>query len=292
MTRRAASTPAPGAWSFAATAPVNNRAGEPEEIEIDGKTFNVAKSSLQGDSAAPEWLSTRRLTNGDSAKLVTFSCGNIEQRAVEFNLNPHDDQISAGVRAELRDVHESVNGDETWYRFSTLLPKTFPIDARHRLVLAQWHDHLRNDELHLRPPLSHRLWNGRFVVTLWNKHRVGQMGTDGDGEILFEIPRIERGVFHEFVYKVRWSHEDDGEVIAWMRQSPLLSLDCEDSTSWQEIISYQGSIGYDDETVTGYYFKIGLYTVREFDVPFTAYHKDYHRGDSAEAVGVDAAKFR
>lgn len=262
------------------------------DIEIEGEHFKATKRSFKCDLETPDWLSTRRLVNCDSAKLVEFQYKDVQKRVVKFTIDPFDDQISSGTRAELRDMHESENGDETWYRFATLLPRDFPLNAKHRLVLAQWHEHIRNEGHHLRPPLSHRLWDGRFVVTLWNNRRVEQQGPKGDGEILFEIPRIEREVFYEFAYKVRWAGDDGGEIRAWMRQCPLLDVECSNGTLWQEIIRYRGSTGYDSEIINGYYFKLGLYTVSEFDTPFTAYHKNYRRGESAKAIGLSAAMFQ
>lgn len=275
-----------------ATGYFDARASDYYDIQIGGRQFKGKKASFKCDLEAIEGVSTRRLVNCDSAKLVEFQYKNVQKRIVKFRINPFDDEISAGVRAELRDMYEAVNGEETWYRFSTLLPDDFPIESKHRLVLAQWHEHIRGEGLDLRPPLSHRLWDGRFVVTLWNNRRIEQQGPRGDGEVLFEIPRIERDVFYDFVYKVKWSGDDDGSIVAWMRQCPEVSIDCANGTPWQEAIRYQGSTGYDSEIINGYYFKLGLYTVSEFDVPFTAYHKNYLRGDSAQAVGATGAIFK
>ena len=77
-----------------------------------------------------------------------------------------------------------------------------------------------------------------------------------------------------------------------MRTCPALNIDCGNGTSWREVIRYQGSTGYDSDIIAGYYFKLGLYTVSEFDVPFTAYHKNYKRGDSAEAVDATESIFQ
>lgn len=271
---------------------VDARASDYYDVQIGGKQFKAKATSFKCDLAAIEGVSTRRLLNCDSAKLLEFQYKDVQERVVKFRIDPFDDEISAGVRAELRDMYEAVNGEETWYRFATLMPDDFPLDSKHRLVLAQWHEHIRGEGLDLRPPLSHRLWDGRFVVTLWNNRRVERQGPRGDGEILFEIPRIKRDMFYEFIYKVKWSGEDDGEIVAWMRECPVLNVECSNGTSWQEVIRYSGSTGYDSEVINGYYFKLGLYTVSEFDVPFTAYHKDYLRGGTAQAVGATGAIFK
>ncbi len=279
--------------ALSATCLAQSNAFDPFELEIGGQQFQARKASYKCGIGDSEILSTSRLVHCDSAELIEFEYQSVLQRLMKFKIDPADRQISAGVRAELRDLRESRNGDETWYRFATLLPEAFPLEAKHRLVLAQWHEHIRGDDKRdMRPPLSHRLWNGRFVVTLWNNHRLETRGPRGDGEILFEIPRIERGFFHEFVYRINWSAGDDGRIVAWMRQCPSLSTNCEDGSPWRKVIRYEGSTGYDNDVIEGYYFKLGLYTVSDFDVPFTAYHRDYRSGQTAESVGAKAAVFK
>jgi len=98
-------------------------------------------------------------------------------------------------------------------------------------------------------------------------------------------------VFYDFIYKVKWSDDADGEIVGWMRQCPALNVECGGGTPWQQIIDYQGSTGYESEVVKSYYFKLGLYTVSDFDVPFMVYHKNYRTGDSAQEVGATDAVF-
>ena len=260
-------------------------------VIINGTPVKINETSVKCDLGEIPNVSKKRLVDCDSAELVELEHRDIRKQAVKFSLKPLDKQISDGVRAELRDMHEAVNGDEIWYRFSTLLPRNFPMQSKHRLVLSQWHERIRGDGESLRPPLSHRLWNGRFVVTLWNKDRVAEIGAEGDGEILFETEQFELGVFHEFVYKIIWSPESDGKITGWTRQCEVLKPDCSRSI-WREIIRYKGSTGYDSDKVMGYYFKLGLYTVVAFDVPFTAYHKDYRAGPDAMSVGATDALFQ
>lgn len=267
-------------------------AQETYDVEVDGKQIQITKNSVKCGDPGFEGVSTRRLVDCDSAKLVEFEYEDIAKRVVKFTINPFDEQISAGVRAELRDMHEARNGEEIWYRFATLLPRDFAIESRHRLVLAQWHERMQEGMVRLRLPLSHRLWNGRFVVTPWNNDLVAERGQEGDGAILFDLPRVELGQWYDFVYKVRWSGGVDGEIVAWMRRCPALNVDCGGGTEWQRIIDYSGSTGYGEDEVKSYYFKLGLYTVSEFDVSFIAFHKNYRTGESAAEVGAIDAIFR
>ncbi len=254
------------------------------DLEIGDEVIQAKKTSIKCTDGGFEGFSVRRLVDCHSAKVVEFRYEEVEKKVIKFEIDPFDQQISQGVRAELRDMHEAANGEEIWYRFATLIPKDAPLESKHRLVLAQWHERMREGVPSLRPPLSHRLWDGRFVVTLWNNWRVKERGRDGDGEILFDIPQIERGVFYDFVYKVKWADDAEGEILGWMRKCPALSDDCGGGAPWQQIVDYQGSTGYEDEVVKSYYFKFGLYTVSDFDVPFTAFHKNYRTGENAEEV--------
>lgn len=255
------------------------------EIIIDSQPVSMTKQSIKCDVDEIENISTRRLVHCDSAKLVELRYKDISKSAVKFTIAPFDDEISKGVRAELRDMYEAKNGEVVWYRFSTLLEKDFPMASTHRLVLAQWHERTQDGVGSLRPPLSHRLWNGQFVITLWNQDRIDAQGPTGDGEVLFEQSDFELGVFHEFVYKLRWSASEDGEITGWTRKCPVLETTCP-GENWQQIVKHKGSTGYDNEKVKSYYFKLGLYTVTEFDVPFTAYHRDYRIGANAEDIGI------
>ncbi len=263
-----------------------------EQIVIDGTPVVLEKTSIKCEiKDIPANVSVRRLADCYSAKLVVVEHDDVKFRAVKFTIRPETKRISSGVRAELRDMHEAHNGEETWYRFSTLLPKNFAIESKHRLVLAQWHERMNEGKGSLRPPLSHRLWDGRFVVTLWNKDRIKSRGGKGDGEILFSLPELDRGVFYEFVYKIVWSPKKDGEIAGWIRQCKPLDPDCTGS-HWQKIIRYSGSTGYDNDDIKSYYFKLGLYTVTDFKVPFTAYHRGYRIGASAAEIGATDEVFR
>lgn len=265
-------------------------AEEKAEVVIRGQPFSLDVESFKCEIGDTPDISTKRLVGCDSAELIELSHDDFDLKAVRFEIRPHDPKISDGTRAELRDMHEAVNGEETWYRFASLLPEDFAIDSPHRLVISQWHERVREGHKSLRPPISHRLWNGRFVVTLWYEQLVEEKGLDGDGEIIFERPSLERGVLHEFAYKVLWSSGADGEIVAWKRTCDLLADPC--TAAWREIIRHEGANGYDSADVRSYYFKLGLYTVTDFEVPYVAYHKGYHVGTSAKQVGLDDPMFR
>lgn len=264
-------------------------AANAEKIESSTKKDQLRELSVKCDLPAIPEISTKRLSGCGSATLLQDGDEDLRRSTVLFRINPTDAKISDGNRAELRHLHEAVNGEEIWYRISTKLPVGFPIENKHRLVLSQWHERTNEGERSLRPPLSHRLWDGRFVVTLWNQDRIDRLGIEGDGEILFEIPKFEIGVYYDFVYKFVWSPGKDGQIVGWMRKCETEQATCENAP-WEKIIQYQGPNGYDD--IVGYYFKYGLYTVSEFDTTFTAYHRDYRAGPSAQEIGLTDPEFQ
>lgn len=241
--------------------------------------------SVLCEIGTPRGWSVRRLTSCDSAEIIEFPRDSGRYGA-RFNIVPYDPKISAGIRAELRDMDEFVNGDEVWYRFSTLIPNTFPVDQDHSVVLAQWHERVPAGNHDYRPPLAHRLRDGDLLVTLWNDDLFDATGGKGSGLIAYREPGLKTGRFHEFVYRVRWSAGDDGFVHGWKRICGL--TDC-NGAEWRRIVRHDGPVGY--EQAAGYYFKIGIYTVHAFAAPMVVYHKEYSAGRSPQAVGADAPVF-
>lgn len=241
--------------------------------------------SVLCEIGTPRGWSVRRLTSCDSAEIIEFPRDSGRYGA-RFRIVPYDPKISAGIRAELRDMDEFVNGDEVWYRFSTLIPKAFPIDTDHSVVLTQWHERVLAGNDGYRPPLAHRLVDGDLVVTLWNDELFNATDGKGSGLIAYREPGLKIGKFHEFVYRVRWSAGDDGFVHGWKRTCGL--TDC-NGADWRRIVSHDGPVGYDQ--AAGYYFKIGVYTVHKFAAPMVVYHKEYSAGPDPQSVGADAPIF-
>ncbi|MEM9632872.1 MAG: heparin lyase I family protein [Pseudomonadota bacterium] len=264
------------------------------EIELDGNMVAVEERSIKCDGKPddfPDYISTERLVNCDSGKIVTFVDRPDLGRMIQFTIKPGDKQLFDGTRAELADTRISTNGEEAWYRISTLVPDDFPIGSPHRLVLAQWHELDQPGKPFHRPPLSHRLWGKRFAVELFNKQIIEKLGDEHDGEILFMAPQLEPGVLHEFVYKIGWAPDETGEIKAWRRKCDVLKPD-DCKAEWSSFIQYNGSTGYENDAIKGYYFKFGLYTTTKFDTAFTAYHAGYRRGNTATDLGLHDPVFK
>ena len=191
-------------------------AAEERRAPVPGHTFTINTLLAQspptrGDSVLCELgslsgFSVRRLTSCHSAEIIEYPRDS-GRRAARFEIKPNDPRISSGWHAELRDLKESVNGEETWYRISTLVPRSFPIAARHAVVLSQWHERVKKGHAGYRPPLSHRLIDGEFFVFLWNTEIQKAKDGEGRGKVLYRDPGFALGKFHEFVYRIVWLPE-------------------------------------------------------------------------------------
>jgi len=224
-----------------------------------------------------EDLSTKRLTAPYSGNITTDFArkGNASFR---FELR-NGDFVSDGNKAELRDMFSAAMGKEIWYGLSILIPEDFAIEKNNSCVMAQWHDNPDSayGEVPRYPPLAFRYrGHGRFDVTVSydpEKKRV-QKENDAAKIKICKIPNFPRGVWHDFVVQVKWSHSTDGFLRVWNNRNL--------------IADYTGPIGYNDES--GPYFKFGIYCSNSPPVskPLIMYHDEYSRGESFE--GVDPSR--
>src|SRR3954468_13728036 len=115
-------------------------------VTILGKAGDVDERSLKCGVKAIRGVSLLRLSDCDSALELKLPKSQIS--FIRFEVTPGDPQISQGWRAELRDMYVAKNGEEVWYRFSTLVPSTNALDVPHRVVTAQWHEEMPLGKLH------------------------------------------------------------------------------------------------------------------------------------------------
>jgi len=222
-----------------------------------------------------EGLSTKRLVGEYSASPVRDHARE-DDYAARFELRPGD-RVSGGWRAELRDLNNAEPGSVLWYSISTLIPEDFPESPGNSFVLIQWHDQKvpwNNPKGHS-PPLAVRYRERRLDITLRHAFDGQRDGENGRERILYSHPDLERGVWHDFVYQVKWSAsmdpKDTGFVKAWM--------------NGEQIADYRGPIGYFDDL--GTYVKFGIYARNDVDKPHIVFHDSYHRGTSYADVCID-----
>jgi hypothetical protein len=150
--------------------------------------------------------------------------------------------VRFGYRTELKaKAPNPVKGKDTWYGFSVYLPASF---ERDRLgdILAQWHQTNDPGEKNLNPPVALEVKDGRWVLyTRWNpyqptvKSKTKQVG--------FQFGAIDTNKWTDWVFRIRWSHGNDGELQVWK--------------NGKQIAYRKGPIGYNDRIMP--YFKMGLY---------------------------------
>lgn len=208
--------------------------------------------------------STRRLAKPYSAQ-VQGDIVRVGSNACRFEIRPGD-QVSQGLRAELRDWYNASLDIDTWYGFSTFLPSNFRPPVGVGIVLAQWHDQAEIGDPSGKPPLAIRYRDGAL-------HFTGAYAevASHDPENRYEFHEIE-GISHEkwldFVFRIRWSREQS-QIEAFL--------------DGQVIFRFEGPLGYRNQ-LRGPYFKLGVYASGEIEGPLVVYHDNFSRADSFDAV--------
>ncbi len=213
------------------------------------------------------WM--KELAQPYSGQIVTspVRCGSYAARFEirEGDVNPP----VIGYRAEIHELLYFIApiGSEQWYGFSTYIPLDWP-DLDNRTVISQWHATPDLGEVWRSPPLAIRYTGGQLTVTGRYSAEPIQDENDGVPLDLYTPPgSLEKGVWHDWVFHVRWQYEGEGLVEAWLDDL--------------QVIDYVGPIGYNDHL--GLWFKWGIY---RDDHPETQvlFHDDYRRGNSYEEV--------
>ena len=232
-------------------------------LETDPRGSRRVRLDFEGGDFAG-W-SVRRLAKDYSAAIQ----GEIVRtgtRACRFEIRPGD-RVSQGYRAELRDWYNAPFEEDTWYGFSTYLPMDFAPPKGLGVVLAQWHDQAELGDPSGKPPLAIRYLDGALRFTGAFSEVASQ---DPDKRYVFhKIPDIAHEVWLDFVFRVYWSRNGDSSIDAFL--------------GGQKIFGFEGPLGYRNE-VKGPYFKLGVYASGEISSPLVAYHDNYSRADSFEAV--------
>ena len=183
--------------------------------------------------------------------------------AARFELRAGDnmpEDRGGGVRAELKDDYNAPLGKDYWYSFSTYIPNNFPL-RKPNCVIAQWHGEHDDGEESRSPVLAHRYAGGDLIIDIRYSSTKIQHANDGTRKTLHEEKNFRRGVWHDFLYHVVWSPDDNGRVEGWL--------------DGRQVIDYRGPVGYNDDE--GPYFKFGLYHHDGPD-PYVIYHDEYRRG--------------
>jgi len=236
---------------------------------LDAGEKTVVKSFESGDFT--DW--GEELAEEYSGTIVEdpVRCGDF---AVRFEIREGDaPDATTGYRAELHELTDFIAeiGSEQWYAFSTYVPEDWP-DADNRTVISQWHatPDLGDGETWRSPPLAVRYVAGELTVTSRSSSEAIQTENDAPEVTLYQHPEPwEKGIWHDWVFRVLWSYEDDGLVQAWL--------------DGEAIIDQDGPVGYNDEV--GVWFKWGIYRDDTTETQII-FHDEYRRGDSFDAVSL------
>ena len=138
---------------------------EHRDIVRSLKTDPRGSSSVHLDFESGDFTgwSVRRLAKDYSAAIQS-EIVRAGTKACRFEIRPGD-HVSQGLRAELRDWYNVPFEVDTWYGFSTYLPKDFAPPKGVGIVLAQWHDQAELGDPSGKPPLAIRYLDGALRFT-------------------------------------------------------------------------------------------------------------------------------
>jgi len=237
-------------------------------LETDPRGSRSVRLDFEsGDFAG--W-SVRRLAKDYSA-VIQSEIVRTGTKACRFEIRPGD-HVSQGLRAELRDWYNAPFEEDTCYGFSTYLPEDFAPPRGVGVVLAQWHDQAELGDPSGKPPLAMRYLDDGLRFTGAFSEVASQ---NPDKRYVFhEISDVAHGTWLDFVFRIHWSREGDSSIDAFL--------------GGQRLFRFDGPLGYRNE-IKGPYFKLGVYASGQIGSPLVAYHDNYSRADSFEAVDPSVA---
>ncbi|MBU2146173.1 MAG: polysaccharide lyase [Alphaproteobacteria bacterium] len=209
--------------------------------------------------------SVRRLARPYSA-VIQNEVVRVGTKACRFEIRKGD-EVSQGLRAELRDWFNAPFDTDIWYGFSTFIPAGFKPPRGVGVVLAQWHDQAEIGDPSGKPPLAIRYLDGRLRFT----GAFAEVASH-DPEMRYEfhtIDAIPHDQWLDFAFRIRWGREGESEIEAFL--------------DGRDLFQFSGPLGYRNQQ-RGPYFKFGVYASGEIVDPLIAYHDNYSRAGSLEAV--------
>jgi hypothetical protein len=196
----------------------------------DDPNRKLSLKQLLETGGGPLALSTEHARNGNSSLRVAVP-----------NVN-HD------FRSEVARGYVAM-GSENWYGFSIYVPMDWQPDSQSN-ILAQWHAATGPDGHEVGdgsayPPISIDLQDDTWRVKInWNTIGAGSKGP-GFGQKVFEIGKLKKGVWIDFVAHAIWSGDaTKGKFELWL--------------DGQKVVDYAGGTEYVAQK-NGTYFKIGIY---------------------------------
>jgi hypothetical protein len=220
--------------------------------DFESSAMSPIWSSKRMESHAFE-IQSAIVRKGEKAAKLTLRAGDVAEDGNGKDLpTERDELLEAGFL-------ESIEGIKYEYQFSMFLPDSFPI-VPVRLVIAQWKQDCPGKApcSKYSPVLAVRYVSGKLFVTLQS---------DSIRHTLYERSEEIRNQWLDFKFQVRFSRQDDGEVMAFL--------------NGKEIACYKGITSYPEgrenpAEKNRYYFKMGLYRDR-MPEPMSIFIDEYRK---------------
>ncbi|MEV0620294.1 polysaccharide lyase [Nonomuraea sp. NPDC050404] len=174
--------------------------------------------------------------------------------AVMSQVRYGDPAVEGGVRAESHTLRNTAShfrsGSTAYYGFSIYIPSTWQKDSREDIVF-QWKP--------WRDTCEAQKWPSAFLtVQPTGKFQLrvnSDAGRCSTAESLkkdsYDLTDVQPGRWHDFVFRIRWSHGDDGAITGWHQTHK--------TPGWKRVVSATGANTFNDDATTKGYLKWGLY---------------------------------
>lgn len=148
------------------------------------------------------------------------------RKVLQVTLHRDDGAVAGGLRTEIVPRGDGAfNGpDVRWYGFEFYVPESWVLIPQ-AVVVAQLHG---NDHLHLAPPLSLQIQDGRiFLMTQYNTRLARAADpprTEGSVRRYPWVAPLKKGKWYSWVVRVQWSSTPgEGEMDVWIDNERVLS---------------------------------------------------------------------
>lgn len=149
-------------------------------------------------------------------------------KSARFELRASDPMIHRGKRSELF-VIDRITYKERWYSFAVFFPENgYAPDSSNELI-SQWHQEGS-------PPISLRTVDNTFYLRVLHNLK-------DDKWKVFELAPLTKNVWHEFVFHIIHSPDEDALTEVWHND--------------RKLVTYRGRNHFRDKKMP--YWKIGVY---------------------------------
>jgi hypothetical protein len=233
----------------------------------------ISHLNYQKQNAGNPWnLSTSPDPSGVGEDVVRFELRTHEKWKEDSKLKRRKYRSEISIKAK--------NSEHHWYKYSMYMPSEvdWNYESRTTIVMAQLHGGQYLDCTNQWPPMI-KIHRGKSLTVYLRKESttpnsngfIGKCELSAIGQ--YSTGKLEFDRWHDFVYEVKYSKDEDGYVRMWV--------------NGKQIIDYSGTFGY--STFFGsrnHSFKLGFYTQRTVSSPVISFYDNIAHGSGTlpEAV--------